>query len=50
MKISKRKIIGVLIGLLLVGALAFWFKGWLAVDKCLDSGGRWNAENNECEH
>lgn len=28
----------------------FWFSGWLQVDRCLDSGGRWNYERKTCEH
>ena len=36
--------------IVLLIALAFWLKGYLAVDKCLDNGGRWNYKNGVCEH
>jgi hypothetical protein len=29
--------------------LGFWFYGWLAVDRCLDSGGDWNKQYRFCE-
>jgi len=47
----KSKII--IIAAFLVVILAFmhlpWVRNFLAVDKCLDQGGRWNEKSNECE-
>lgn len=50
MKLSTGKAIVVLAGLLLLGALAWRAKRWFAVDRCLDSGGRWNPRQQACEH
>lgn len=47
---SKKKKILLVISLLLLSAFAYWMKGYLDVDKCLDSGGRWNYEKGICEH
>jgi hypothetical protein len=47
---SKIKIIILSIMLLLLIVFAYWFKGQLDIDKCLDSGGRWNYEKGICEH
>ena len=30
--------------------LGLWFKSCIAIDSCLDSGGRWNYELKNCEH
>jgi len=46
---NKKKIVLTIIILLLI-AFAYWFKGWLDVDKCLDAGGRWNYEKFICEY
>ena len=46
---KKSRLIGAIIGLGLLGGLIFWARGCLAVDKCLDNGGRWNYERHECE-
>jgi len=44
----KKKII---VGLIIVFMLAasIWVRNFLAVDSCLDEGGRWNYELGECE-
>jgi hypothetical protein len=41
----------ILTTVLVVAVLAFswWAKGQLAIDSCLDSGGRWNYEKSVCE-
>jgi hypothetical protein len=31
-------------------AVGFWYKDWLAIDKCLDNGGRWDYDKRICEH
>jgi|CXWL01.1.fsa_nt_gi hypothetical protein len=49
MKLDKR-VAGILFIIVLIVLFGFWFKGCLAVDKCLDGGGRWNNETNKCEH
>lgn len=37
--------------LVIAGFIVFWLaKGFLAIDRCLDSGGRWNYEVKQCEH
>ena len=28
----------------------YWLKGFLAIDRCLDNGGRWNYDRGECEY
>jgi glucan phosphoethanolaminetransferase (alkaline phosphatase superfamily) len=47
------KRIGAVIVLVLVIAViilaAFWIKRELAVDSCLDNGGRWNSKVADCE-
>jgi hypothetical protein len=39
--------------LVAVAALAIfvgvWFMRWLAIDRCLDAGGRWNYATRACE-
>jgi hypothetical protein len=54
-KIIKIKILVLailLIGIMIVG-YNLYLKEWLvkqdAIDRCLDKGGRWNYENNNCE-
>lgn len=49
----KRKSIILLVFLItaiLLTVLAIWLTGWLAIDKCLDNGGRWNYGQNICEY
>ena len=40
--------------MLAVAVLALWLAPkaarWLAVDRCLDSGGRWDTAQGQCEH
>lgn len=51
---NKRKYLGIcsLIGLLLSGVLmgSSAFSDFFQVDRCLDSGGRYNYEANTCEN
>jgi hypothetical protein len=44
-----KKTIGVIVAVAVVLVLAWWAKGQLAIDSCLDSGGRWNYEKSVCE-
>ena len=49
----KNKIVGIsalVIGSIIILYFVFnWFKEFLAIDSCLDHGGRWNYELGECE-
>ncbi len=38
------------LGVALIAGLWFWENLVFEVDRCLDSGGCWNAQANECEH
>jgi hypothetical protein len=42
---------GILLALIIFGAIAAWFWGseWLEIDKCLDGGGRWDDTNKSCQ-
>lgn len=47
---SKRtRAVLLLVALMLVVAIARWLAGFVAQDRCLDSGGRWNGETRSCE-
>ena len=46
---NKKKKISLVIALILLISLAFWMKGCVDIDKCLDNGGRWNYEKGVCE-
>lgn len=46
MKITKVVLISLVV--LLVIWLALWIKGQLEIDRCLDSGGRWDYEKSMC--
>ena len=47
---SKKNKFILTIALILLIAVVYWLKGWLDIDKCLDSGGRWNYEKGICEY
>ncbi len=47
---SKKKKIFLGIILLLLIVFMYWLKGYIDIDKCLDSGGRWSYEKGICEH
>jgi hypothetical protein len=39
-----------LLAVLLIGILfVLWFRGFVAQDRCLDAGGRWNSGTRSCE-
>lgn len=44
----KRLVVSVVIGLMIVAALIY-LRGQLAIDSCLDLGGRWDYERNACD-
>jgi hypothetical protein len=48
MKNKKIVITGVVLLIVIAGAV--YLKGFLDVDRCLDSGGRWNYEAKSCEY
>jgi sensor domain CHASE-containing protein len=47
---KKKKILIITLIIILILAFAYWFKGYMAVDKCLDNGGRWNYKKSVCEY
>jgi hypothetical protein len=47
MSTKRIVLVGVAIMILLAGVL--WLSEFIARDKCLDSGGRWNAALKTCE-
>ena len=47
---SKTRKFFVAVAILLLIAFTYWCKGFLEIDKCLDSGGRWNYEVGTCEY
>jgi hypothetical protein len=46
---SKKRIILASIAMVILMAGILWLPGFMAQDKCLDSGGRWNAGSKTCE-
>ena len=38
------------VGVALIAGLWLWENRFFGIDACLDSGGCWNYEANECEH
>jgi hypothetical protein len=44
----KWVVVSVAIGVVIVAALIY-FRGQLAIDSCLDAGGRWDYERNLCD-
>jgi hypothetical protein len=36
--------------LITFGSLIYAYFGPMAIDRCLDHGGRWNYQQNTCEH
>ena len=48
----KKKYAIVLLLLIALGLLAsvLWLKEQLAIDRCLDAGGRWRADKTVCEY
>lgn len=46
---KKTKVFCYIVFLLIIAIAAFWVKDWLTIDRCLDSGGRWNYDSKICE-
>ena len=46
-----KKLIAIIFILFLIALIAWFSRGkqYIAVDSCLDSGGKWNEEINRCE-
>ena len=44
----KWLVVSILISAVIVAALVY-FRGQLAIDSCLDLGGRWDYERNVCD-
>jgi len=38
------------LSLVLLVIFGYWLKGFLKIDSCLDSGGRWNYDTGTCEY
>ncbi len=49
-KVSRRDalLVALLLAAIIAGAL--YAKRWFAIDRCQDSGGRWDYERSRCEH
>lgn len=47
---KNKKMIVILVAVIILILAVVWGKGFLSVDSCLDSGGRWNSESKNCEH
>lgn len=45
---ADRRVI-VLLVLVLVSFMGWWLKQQIAIDRCLDAGGRWNYDDGFCE-
>jgi hypothetical protein len=48
MRFKGKVMFVIIIGVIAVIA-ALWMKRFMAIDKCLDAGGRWNYEKGLCE-
>ena len=48
-RVSSRRAVLVAIALAVTLAVAWWIRGQLLIDRCLDSGGRWDYDSAECE-
>jgi len=46
----KKRILIVILIVALALILFFYIRDFMIIDKCLDSGGRWNYEEGKCEH
>jgi hypothetical protein len=44
----KALILSIVIVALILLSYVFFFKDYLAVDTCLDSGGKWSEKSSEC--
>jgi FtsZ-interacting cell division protein ZipA len=51
-KETKRTITIIVLTVVIIAiiGIGMWCNRFMEIDKCLDSGGRWNYETNECEH
>ncbi len=48
MRTGKKRLL--LLGLaVLLGLSAYWLRGCIQVDRCLDHGGRWDYEQGACD-
>jgi hypothetical protein len=45
---ARAKIIKFLVGLAFLAIAAHYFSGFLAVRKCVERGGEWNYDSDEC--
>lgn len=49
MKLSRRKLMWIILAGVIVCCVVWYAKRWLDIDTCLDSGGRWNYRMSICE-
>jgi hypothetical protein len=47
-KVTRRRVVAAIIAVLLA-TMFFLIRDWTTVDRCLDAGGRWDAEAEECD-
>jgi hypothetical protein len=47
---SRNRILLIALALLFFIICGYWLKDFLAIDKCLDNGGRWNYDTGKCEY
>ncbi|WP_206753191.1 hypothetical protein, partial [Stenotrophomonas maltophilia] len=45
---KQSKTVVLLCAIVVIIALAFWFRGQMAIDACLDDGGSWNYSTSQC--
>lgn len=46
---SRRGLVTVMLAGMVAFVAGYWFCGFMAVDTCLDNGGRWVEEADACE-
>lgn len=49
-EMKSKKIILLVLSIICLAVVFGYLKRQLAIDKCLDNGGRWNYEKNTCEY
>ena len=47
---AKKKMVVLIVIMALFVLFVYWFKGYMEIDKCLDSGGSWNYDKEICKY
>ena len=47
---AKKKMVVLIVMMALFVLFVCWFKGYMDIDKCLDSGGSWNYDKGICKY